>query len=229
MAKFIVAKSNSDGGIELYPMKEWLRQHPDFIPEGMSATSSTSRQLLSALKKSGWRYEETSMEVRLFLPNEEINNSSILSLLETDEDEESCNENPSFGLERQLRDFLADNIESLSINGKKLTLFVNAEGRDGIEYPTGVGFIDVLGIDKEGNFYVFELKRDSGSDKVVGQVARYMGWVKSTIGKQKNVYGVIVAKQINSKLRYAASIIPNVSLFEYQVQFFLHEADSLDG
>lgn len=81
MAQFNIVKSNTDGGVELYPMKEWLRQHPDSVPSGMHPTASTSRQLLSGLKKLGWKYEETSSEVRLFPPNETINTQAFLRFL----------------------------------------------------------------------------------------------------------------------------------------------------
>ena len=229
MAKFIIIKSKSDGGIELHPMKEWLRQHTQHIPPGMDATSTNSRQLLTGLKKKGWRYEETGSEVRLFPPGEEINKEALSSILDESEENDDTEESNGFGLERQLRDFLADNIESIKINDKKLKLFVDQTGRDGIEYPTAVGLIDVLGVDEGGDFYVFELKRDVGTDKVVGQIARYMGWVTNTIGKNKEVNGVIVAKQIGVKLRYAASIIPNVSLYEYQVKFYLNKANEING
>lgn len=223
MARFIVVQSKEDGGIEIYPMKEWLRQNINHVPVGMDATSSTSRQLLGGLKKNGWRYEETDSEVRLYPQGEEISRETW-SNPETDIEDEQ-----GFGLEKQLRDFLSDNIDSIKINNQKLTLFVDQTGRDGVEYPTAVGYIDVLGVDQLGNFYVFELKRDMGSDKVVGQVARYMGWVKNTIGKDKDVYGVIVAKQIGSKLRYAASIVPTVFLYEYRVEFYLNEANEINN
>ncbi len=48
-----------------------------------------------------------------------------------------------------------------------------------------------------------------------------MGWVEQTIGKGKRVNGVIVAKQIADNLRYAVSVMPNVALFEYRVEFNL--------
>jgi hypothetical protein len=52
-----------------------------------------------------------------------------------------------------------------------------------------------------------------------------MGWVKQTIGKDREVNGVIVAKEINESLRYAVSVVPNVSLFEYEVEFHLRSAN----
>jgi hypothetical protein len=51
-----------------------------------------------------------------------------------------------------------------------------------------------------------------------------MGWVKQTIGKGRDVNGVIVARSINDRLRYAVSVVPNVSLFEYKVKFDLRPA-----
>ena len=229
MARFIVVKANTDGGVEIHPMKEWLRQHPEHIPQNMDATSSTSRQLLAGLKKNGWKYEETDSEVRLFQPGEKINSGVLSSVLGESVDTNNGEKDQGFSLEKQLRDFLADNISSIKINGKSLQVFVDQTGRDGIEYPTEVGFIDVLCIDNDGNFFVFELKRDIGTDRVVGQLARYMGWVQNTIGRGKEVIGVIVAKQIGQKLRYAASIIPKVFLYEYRVEFHLYESSEING
>lgn len=227
MARFIVVNVESDGAVQFSPMKEWLRQNPEFIPENMDATASTSRQLLSGLKKTGWQFEETDSEVRLFQPGHSNDKEKVESLLGGTEDSNDSDDEPAFGLEKQLRDFLADNIEMININGKKLKLYVDPTGQDGVEYKTAVGFIDVLGIDDQGNFYVFELKRDIGSDKVVGQISRYMGWVKNTIGKGKEVFGVIVAKQIGRKLRYAASIVPQISLYEYKVEFQLNASNEI--
>lgn len=53
MKHFNVVIPRNDGGVEVHPMKEWLRQHPEHIPPGLSATSSTSHQLRNALTKLG--------------------------------------------------------------------------------------------------------------------------------------------------------------------------------
>ena len=47
---------------------------------------------------------------------------------------------------------------------------------------------------------------------------------KHTIAKDRRVSGVIVAKTITDKLRYAASIVPDIYLFEYSVAFSLKRA-----
>jgi hypothetical protein len=57
-----------DGGVEVYPLKEWLRQNPDQIPAGLDATGSTSHQLRLGLRRMGWTMEESPTEVRLIRP-----------------------------------------------------------------------------------------------------------------------------------------------------------------
>jgi hypothetical protein len=54
-----------------------------------------------------------------------------------------------------------------------------------------------------------------------------MGWIRQTIGREREVCGVIVAKSISENLRYAASIVPKVFLYEYEVEFHLHPAHDL--
>ena len=57
----------------------------------------------------------------------------------------------------------------------------------------------------------------------MGQISRYMGWLKQNLAKDEGVKGVIVAKKVDEKLKYAASIIPDISLFEYELNFKIQE------
>jgi hypothetical protein len=140
-----------------------------------------------------------------------------------EEDEEVCitEEGSSFlfPLEANLRDFLIQNLDT--IKDQKLKLFVDGTGRDGREYPTEVGQIDILAIDENGNFVVFELKLIHGVDKALGQLLKYMGWVKKNLAIDKKVKGIIVANRMDDKIKYAVSIIPEVSLYEYEMKFEL--------
>lgn len=117
--------------------------------------------------------------------------------------------------EAQLRDFLAKNITAL---GNDLELF---DGNHGVEHIAGdVGKIDLLCVDKSGNFVVVELKKDMPSDKVVGQISRYMGWVKKKYAHGKEVRGIIVVHQSeteNIKLNYAVSANPSIQLRYYKI------------
>lgn len=215
-----------DGGVELHALKEWLRQHPEELPAGLDATSSTSHQLRNGLRRLGWTMQETPTEVRLIKPGvaspETIENVLGANELPADNEDEATG--AFFSLEYQLRDFIASNLSAIAINGKRLRLYVDPTGRDGIEFPTAVGPIDILAVDESNAFYVFELKRANSSDRAIGQLARYMGWVQNTIGKDSRVFGVIVAKSISENLRCAASIMRDTHLFEYQVEFKLRPA-----
>lgn len=228
MKRFNVVIAKEDGGVEIYPMKEWLRQHPEHMPAGLSPdpSNSTSHQLRNGLRKQGWEINETPNEVRLVKPGAANLSANIDAVIGEADGEDGADEaEASFTLEYQLRDFLAQNFNSIPVEGKKLRLYVDPTGRDGVEYPTAVGPIDILAVDETGAFVVFELKRARSPDHAIGQVSRYMGWVKQTIGKNQIVRGVIVAKSISNKLRYAATVIPNVSLFEYEVSFKLKPAN----
>ena len=44
-------------------------------------------------------------------------------------------------------------------------------------------------------------------------------WVKMNLAEGKGVKGVIVAKKANEKLKYACSIIPDISRFAYELNF----------
>ena len=228
MARFNIVVPKNDGGVELYPMKEWLRQHPQHLPPGLDATASTSHQLRNGLRRLGWSVQETPNEVRLLLPGINTADTTLNVVLGSDDNaEEAETAEAAFGLEFQLRDFIAQNIGAIDVDGKKLRLYVDPTGRDGIEYPTAVGPIDILAIDDAWAFFVFELKRARSPDHAIGQLTRYMGWVRQTIGRDRAVNGIIVAKEISESLRYAVSVVPNVSLFEYEVEFHLKPAHQL--
>jgi hypothetical protein len=113
-----------------FPMKQWLRDNPASIPERLDPTLSTSHALRNALKKMGWKHQSTDTEEFL------IHNDTEFIEIPDELNCERTDDSPSFVLEEHLRAFLAENIGTISLFDKKLHLFVNQEGRDGIEYPT---------------------------------------------------------------------------------------------
>lgn len=134
----------------------------------------------------------------------------------------------SFALEAHLRDYLAKNLPTFDDCGQ-LQLFVNGDGRDGIEFQTDVGPIDILAISPSGDFFVFELKLGRGPDAALGQILRYMGWVNKHLCDGKKVLGVVVASDITKKLKYAATQVPNVRLMEYELRVKLNPRALDDG
>jgi hypothetical protein len=131
----------------------------------------------------------------------------------------------SFALESHLRDYLARNLQSIGDFGSPLTMYTSEDGRDGVEFQTDVGPIDILATSPTGDFYVFELKLGRGADAALGQILRYMGWVARHLSTQHNVFGVVLAADISEKLRYAATQVPQVRLMEYELRFAVKPAD----
>ncbi len=66
--KFVVAAPGDDGNLEIHPMKAWLRQHSDYLPDGFDQASSNSHQLRNALIKNGWTLQVTQTEELLLMP-----------------------------------------------------------------------------------------------------------------------------------------------------------------
>lgn len=132
-------------------------------------------------------------------------------------------EEMEFALEKYLEDFIISNWDKIDF-GKKLEVYQDDNGNTGQQYYTGdVGYIDILARDAEGNFVVIELKKGRKNDEVVGQVLRYMGWVRENLAKAgEEVHGMIVVKDKDQKLEYALKEISDrVSIKRYNVSFKL--------
>jgi len=82
------------------------------------------------------------------------------------------------------------------------------------QLSTPAGRLDLLCRDRAGNYVVVELKNTRGSDQVVGQILRYMGWAKEKYPKHE-VRGIIIVGQIDDALRYAIKASPNIEAKEF--------------
>ncbi len=127
-----------------------------------------------------------------------------------------------FILEKYLQDFIISNWKNINFD-RDLELFQDENGNLGSQYTTDIGYIDILTVDKDGNFIVFELKKGRESDKVVGQLLRYMGWVKKNLAtKNQLVEGVIICKESDEKMDYAISATQGISVKHYSIDFKLY-------
>lgn len=222
--RFNIVIKKMEGGVEVYPMKQWLRQNSEFLPEGLDTYENTSHQIRNTLRRNGWGYQVSGSQVYLIKPDEDGYTQFAEEIIgEETEDETVSLEQYDFPLESHLRDFIVRNISNILRDERQLVIFEDNNGMKGVEYQTGVGPIDILSKDSEGNFVVFELKLSKGPDKAIGQLLRYMGWIKHHLANDKRVDGIIVAHSIDEKLKYAASVMQNIRLLEYEINFNVRE------
>lgn len=122
--------------------------------------------------------------------------------------------------------YLADNLHLIEPG---LTLFQD-EDISGLEYPAGGGRrIDILAKDQSGGFVVLELKVERGYDRVVGQLLRYVNWVRKELAApQQRVRGIIVCGSMSEDLILACAGIKDVELFEYELQVTVKKVPPFD-
>ena len=73
-----------------------------------------------------------------------------------------------------------------------------------------------------------ELKRDQSGDATVGQLLRYMTWVRKNLAKDgAQVEGLVVCGEADVKMRYALDGLPNIRCMTYKVNFALAAVPNL--
>ena len=74
----------------------------------------------------------------------------------------------------------------------------------GSQFETsGAGRIDILARDARNNFVVVELKRDKASDAALGQLLRYLGWIRLNLSETDVVRGFVIGNDIDQHMEYA--------------------------
>jgi hypothetical protein len=127
-----------------------------------------------------------------------------------------------FSLELQLSNFLY-------LNWEKMPLWADyylydAGGKTAQEYETEIGRIDLLARSKDHKVWlIIELKKGRSSDAVVGQILRYMGWVRANLANEnEEVRGIIILGEADEKIRYALEAAnADIHLYQYKIDFAL--------
>jgi len=131
------------------------------------------------------------------------------------DDEDAGSGTEEFAYERDLRNYLSKNLSRLE-SGLRL---YEEEGINGIEFPVGGRYIDILAVSAANEHVVIELKVSRGYDRVIGQLLRYMAWIeKNQAEPGQRVRGMIVAREISNDLLLACSRLSDVFLYEYDLQ-----------
>jgi hypothetical protein len=152
-----------------------------------------------------------STHFRLYEPGRDPTPISELTPSVEEPADQAPEASSEFAYEHDLRDYLARNLHLIE---PSLRLYTD-EGITGVEFPVGGRFVDILAVDNAG-YVVIELKVSKGYDRVVGQLLRYISWIKKNHAEPgRRVRGIIIAKQISEDLLLACEEAPSVSLFEY--------------
>ena len=128
--------------------------------------------------------------------------------------------NQRFGLERHLHQFLRDDWGHLEL-GKEWALYSEpGDDEAGYEYPCDVGRIDILAKHRrEGRWLVIDLKREQSTDQTIGQLLRYIGWVRRHLASDDElVQGMIICRETDTALQYALHAVQNVEVCLYEVE-----------
>ena len=154
-------------------------------------------------------------------PSPVINGTQRLEEEEKEEEAlDSIQEKNEFAYEKDLQNFLSRNLHIIEPG---IRLFED-EGITGIEFPVGGRYIDILALDKNSNYVVIELKVSRGYDRVVGQLLRYIAWIKKHQAEvDQNVRGIIIARVISEDLLLACEGLAGVELYEYQLSITLNK------
>jgi restriction system protein len=128
----------------------------------------------------------------------------------------------AFAMEKHLEDFLVQNWKQTELS-RDFSIFEEGGELVGQQYATDAGPIDILAVSKDKKrILVVELKRGRASDVVVGQILRYMGFVKDQIAEPgQQVEGAIIALTDDQKLRWAISAVPSITFYRYEISFKL--------
>lgn len=186
----------------------------------------------------GQRYERVN-EVLLDLGNElELDLWDLDALLghlvgiEEDPQEalEETEASSEFVKEQHLQQYLVNHWEQMELS-EQWEIYSDADDPEaGIEFSTGIGRPDILLTHtSEARVCILELKKGSTSDRAVGQLLRYAGWVEGhlenleEVSADAEVEGRLIVNEPSEKLEYALSVVPELTLYEYELEVELNE------
>jgi restriction system protein len=129
-----------------------------------------------------------------------------------------------FALEKHLEDFLVANWDQTALS-QNYDIYSEDGELVGQQYPSDTGPLDILAVSKDQQtLLVIELKKGRASDAVVGQIQRYMGYVKEELAEPgQDVRGIIIALDDDLRLQRALSVTNNIEFFTYKVSFSLSQ------
>lgn len=184
----------------------------------LSHPTRADEDILFQIDKNNYRLYQPNIDPEPILAGSENITPTKKDVILVDDDDD-VDKPREFAYESDLKNFLAKNLTVIE-PGLKL---YQVEDINGIEFPADGRFIDILAIDHNNDLVVIELKVSKGHERVIGQILRYMAWIKfNQAESNQKVRGIIVAREISKDLQLACAYMPNIDLFEYQLSVSLN-------
>lgn len=115
----------------------------------------------------------------------------------------------SVSLERDLEEYLSKSLPTLE---PKLELVER-------QYKTGVGLLDILAKDGNGDPVVIEIKAGEARDSAIGQISGYVAWLGKNRPFGSRVRGMLIAAGFSERAKYASESVPDLRLLRFIVKF----------
>lgn len=151
----------------------------------------------------------------------------------TDETIDNAEGSGKFVKERHLQLYLVNHWERMELSSQWEIYADSDDPQAGVEFSTGIGRPDILLTHtSEARVCILELKRGSTSDRAVGQLLRYIGWVREhltdleDVSTDAEVEGRLIVSDSSKKLEYAISVVPELALYEYEMEVSLLQLSS---
>ncbi|MCL9815279.1 hypothetical protein [Natranaeroarchaeum aerophilus] len=144
------------------------------------------------------------------------------------EDAESTGE---FVKEKHLQQYLVNHWGQIDLSEQWMIYSDADDPEAGVEFSTGIGRPDILLTHtSEERVCILELKKGRTSDRAVGQLLRYVGWVRDhledleDVSADADVEGRLIVSEPSEKLEYAISVVPELTLYEYGMEVTLNQS-----
>ena len=222
---------------------DWFRtNYPKVQPTSVRlnltrlSTNNKNRLYFSAKPEDDLFFKIASGRFRLYEPGKDpepihdgasagMETDNMESVLDEDETEVTPIATSEFLLEKDLQSYLAKNLQVVEPG---LSLY-DGESGSGLEFAVGGRFIDILAVDSTGALVVLELKVSKVYDRVIGQLLRYINWIRQNVAEPgQKVRGMIVCRKVSEDLKLACASIPDVELFEYQLSVSVSKVAALN-
>lgn len=104
-----------------------------------------------------------------------------------------------------------------------LKLYIDEEtGRNGRQYTTPMGRIDLLCLDvSSDDFVVIELKKGEAPNETLLQILGYTSWIRQNMAHGKDVRGIILTEFVDVSLVEIVKEVPNIELRYYKINIEL--------